>query len=124
MPGPASVRVVGDPAVAPRPLILALTREGFRREARVSTGQRVLAEFPVSEGAYRLIGGDEVCSGVLDLDPSTEADVLLRLPDDGTCELRLTGSHPFDAVRHPEGELGSVSTEIPLGRIGGVLTMD
>jgi hypothetical protein len=124
LPGPASVRVVGDPVVASRPLIVALTRDGFRREARVATGERIRAEFNVSQGGYRLIGGDDACSVVLELAPSNEADLVLRLPPDGGCELLLTGTHPFGAVRHPDGELGSVSTQVPLGRIGGVLTMD
>src|SRR5262245_32222994 len=83
--GPADVRIDGDPEVASGPARIRIETPDFADEALISAGERIHAQFNVSDGPYRLVVMPERCQLLVNLATATETDVVLMLGDDGTC---------------------------------------
>jgi hypothetical protein len=97
MPSPASIQVIGDPAVAVRQVGLTLMlpdQPAFRRDIAIGAGEAIVGDFPVSSGTYRLVGPDGACALDVTLAPETNTIVLLRATTDDTCSLTVVATNP------------------------------
>jgi hypothetical protein len=106
MPAFASIWLTSDPAAPDVPVRVEMTDPGdaaIHRSHVFPAGVDLRATFPVSAGAYRLIGLDGRCGIDLKLLPDRESDVVLRLGDDGSCSFTLVDDHAIgDDVEHGE----------------------
>jgi hypothetical protein len=106
MPAFASIWLTSDPVAPDVPVRVEMTdpRDAAIHRSHVfPAGVDVRATFPVSTGAYRLIGLDGRCGIDLKLLPDRESDVVLRLGDDGSCSFTLADDHALgDDVDHEE----------------------
>jgi hypothetical protein len=106
MPAFASIWLTSDPVAPDDPVRVEMTDPGdagVHRSHVFPAGVDLRATFPVSTGAYRLIGLDGRCGIDLKLLPDREADVVLRLGADGSCSFRLDDDHALgDDVEHAE----------------------
>ena len=99
----AGLWLTADPAIAEAPLKVELLdpdEPRFRREERFAEGVRVLAEFPVSAGRYRLVAQDGACSTDVDLAPERHTDMLMELTEDAGCSFAVVRVHGDEFV-HP-----------------------
>src|SRR4029079_10462258 len=106
MPAFASIWLTSDPATPAAPVRVEMTDPGdagVHRSHVFPAGVELRGTFPVSTGAYRLIGLDGRCGIDLKLLPDREADVVLSLTDDGSCSFALADDHALgDDVEHEE----------------------
>jgi hypothetical protein len=123
MPGPADVRIDGDPQVAAGPARIRIEQEGFAREALIGAGERIQAQFDVSTGVYRIVVVPDRCALMVELARSTETDVVLTLADDASCSLRQLRQHAWGEFEHAFGSQGVVSAEVPID-LGNDVSMD
>jgi hypothetical protein len=106
MPAFASIWLTSDPLAPDIPVRLDMPDPGdaaIHRSHVFPAGVDLRATFPVSTGAYRLIGLDGRCGIDLELLPDRESDVVLRLGDDGSCSFTVADDHALgDDVDHEE----------------------
>ena len=106
MPAFASIWLTSDPVVPDVPVRVEMTDPfdaALHRSHVFPAGVELRGTFPVSTGAYRLIGLDGRCGIDLKLLPDRESDVVLRLGDDGSCSFTLADDHALgDDVEHEE----------------------
>ncbi len=104
MPAPASVWLTADPASPTQEVTIEMTSpdSDMRRTHTFAADAPMRGSFPVSQGRYRLTAQSGACTIDLDLSPEHEADVVVKLRDDG-CEFAVALLHRYDSgVTHPE----------------------
>ncbi len=106
MPAFASIWLTSDPVAPAIPVRVEMMDPGDAAKHRshvFPAGLDLRATFPVSIGAYRLIGLDGRCGIDLKLLPDRESDVVLRVGGDGSCSFALADDHAVgDDVEHEE----------------------
>ena len=112
MPSPASIWLTSDPLSPSAPVRIDLTSPadpGIHRDKTFVAGKPLRGEFPLSSGAYTLVGLGGACRTDLLLGPSRETDVVIRLERAGGCKFVTAAEHAYGGVMHDEPSVLVVS---------------
>ena len=98
-PSPGSIHLVSEPPQAPYPVILRYLSGGSvsRVYHEFAQGETILVVFSSLPGEEGIQVNGRACEGRYTLETRVETDLLLVLGD-GTCRVRVIGSHPEGAV--------------------------
>ena len=105
MPSPASIWLTSDPLSPSAPVRIDLTSPadpGIHRDHTFLAGEPLRGVFPLSSGAYTLVGLGGACRTDLLLGPSRETDVVIRLERAGGCKFVTAAEHASGGVMHGE----------------------
>jgi hypothetical protein len=105
MPAPASIWLTSDPFSPSAPVRIDMTSPmdpGIHRDHTFVAGEPLRGAFPVSSGAYRLIGLGGACTIDLILKPERDTDVVIQLGPTGRCRFVTAAKHPYGGITHEE----------------------
>lgn len=105
MPAPASIWLTSDPVSPSAPVRIDMTSPadpGIHRDHTFVAGEPLRGAFPVSSGAYRLIGLGGACAIDLVLRPEWDTDVVIQLGPAGRCKFVTAAEHPYGGITHEE----------------------
>jgi hypothetical protein len=122
-PAAAGVLVTGDPATAADAFDVELVdlAASFDERQAIAPGTRIVAEFFVGAGRYRLRAGDGSCTLELELQAGRHTDVVAHHVADGSCTLEVVREHAADDGSHEEG--GTLDARVT-ARPDGVLLVE
>jgi len=112
MPMPASIWLTSDPIRPSAPVRIDLTSSTdatFHRDHTFVVGEPLRGSFPLSSGAYTLIGLGGACTTDLFLSPSHETEVVIWLDEAGGCKFAPATEHPYGGPMHDEPSILVVS---------------
>jgi hypothetical protein len=105
MPLPASIWLTSDPVSPSAPVRIDMTSPmdpELHRDHTFVAGEPLRGAFPMSSGAYRLIGLSGACTIDLVLRPEWDTDVVIQLGPAGRCKFVTAAEHPYGAITHEE----------------------
>ena len=105
MPSPASIWLTSEPISPSAPVRIDLASPadvGLHRDHTFVAGEPLRGTFPLSSGAYTLIGLGGACRIGLVLGPNRDTDVVIRLDESGGCKFVTTAEHAYGDVMHEE----------------------